>query len=109
MTTNKKKSKRGEKKPKSTPTLSVRELEMLKMARLEQASVLRSRLSTNLGTSITDITKIFEDLDKWVVEGVEITGSERMGMTERIIEWHFHQKIDRYPEVWIRGGGGYGC
>lgn len=109
MTTNKKKSKRGEKKEKPTPTLSVRELEMLKMARLEQASVLRSRLTTNLGSSLPDIKQIFEDLDKWVVDGGEITGSERMAMSDRNLEWHFHPKIDRYPEVWIRGVDGHGC
>ena len=79
------------------------------MARFEQANVLRSRLSTNLGTSITDIKKIFEDLDKWVADGSEITGSERMSLSDRNLEWHFHPKIDRYPEVWIRGIDGYGC
>jgi hypothetical protein len=109
MTTNKKKSKRGEKKPKPTPTLSDRELEMLKMARFEQATVLRSRLTTNLGESFTDIRLLLEHLDKWVTEGGEITGSERLPSLERNIERHFHPKIERYPEVWVRGSDQYGC
>jgi hypothetical protein len=109
MTTNKKKSKRGEKKPKPTPTLSERELEMLRMARFEQANVLRSRLVTNLGGALSEIKVIFEDLDKWVAEGGEKTGSERMPLSDRKLEWHFHPRIERYPEVWVRGGDGNGC
>jgi hypothetical protein len=109
MTTNKKKSKRGERKPKPTPSLSERELEMLKMARFEQANVLRSRLSTNLGGAFSEVRLLLEHLDTWVSEGNEITGAERLPSLERNLEWHFHPKIDKYPEVWVRGNDNYGC
>lgn len=109
MTTNKKKSKRGGKKEKAVPKMSEREMEMLKLARLEQASVLKTRLSTNLGDAMGETKIILTQLDEWVTKGEEISGSELLPSLSRKLEWKFHSKIEKYPEVWVRGCDFYGC
>ena len=113
MPTNKKKSKRGNggtsKRDKPPPTLSDRELEMLKMARLEQASVLKSRLTKNLGAAMGETKLIIQQLDNWVVLGEEISGSELLPSLGRNLEWKFYSRIEKYPEVWVRGCDFYGC
>jgi hypothetical protein len=109
MPTNKKKSKKNVREPKKPPQKSQREMEELKLQRMNQAVALKVNIERNLGNVEKEFAILYEDLDKWILEGIEIKNSAFHPILEKNVEWAFHSDIKKYPEIWIRGYIGNGC
>jgi len=100
----KKPNKRRNKKTRHvmTPEEEARHMSILHIRRHDQALAIRNKIVSSAGDILHEIPTFLSELSNWVTYGRMKQGKCYIASANRTMEWIFHDKITRVPEVWIR-------